>query len=1292
MKSQMIKRTLALSLALTLLLSSGLLPSRARAESSGINDPVTVYREDFANGKGAAIQAGGSALTLVTDKSFAGNEDGAALYVSNRTNNWDGADFRFADIGLTNGQTYTVTVAVYIDADTIVPDGAQIALQTVDSYGWLDGKNAISGGAITLTKEFTVDTAKDSAIRVQSNDAGAGVPFYIGDIHITSAASSGGEDPPREPALPFNTITFEEQSTGGFAGRSGTETLSITNEANHTDGGGYALKVEGRSETWHGPTIRIEKYVDKGHEYKISAWVKLISPESSQLQLSTQIGDGSSANYVVLAPKTIRVDDGWVLLEGNYRYNSVGNEFLTLYVESSSSKDASFYIDDISFEATGSGTVDIERDLIPIKDAYASDFLIGNAITAEDLEGIRFELLKMHHGLVTAGNAMKPDALQNTKGSFTFDSADAMVNQVLDAGMQMHGHVLVWHQQSPDWLNMNSDGSPLQREEALENLRTHIRTVMEHFGDRVISWDVVNEAMNDNPTNPTDWENALRKSPWYQAIGPDYLEQAFLAAREVLDDHPDWNIKLYYNDYNDDNRNKATAIYSMVKELNEKYAETHPGKLLVDGIGMQGHYNINTNPENVRLSLEQFISLGVEVGVTELDIQAGSDYQLSDKQAEAQGYLYAQLMQMYKEHSEQISRVTFWGQDDGTSWRASSNPLLFDKNLQAKPAYYAVIDPAKFIAEHQPDSSEARQSTAKYATPVLDGVADAIWNDTPAVQINQYQTAWQGASGTARVLWDDENLYVLIQVNDAQLDKTNTNAWEQDSVEIFLDENNARTTFYQADDGQYRINFDNEASFNPDSLSEGFVSATKISGSSYTVEAKLPFKTVSPANEMKIGFDVQINDAKDGARQSVAAWNDTTGNGYQDTSVYGVLTLIGKPGSTPGSGGSDEGNNNNGSGNSNTASPSNPSASSSEKVLLQNGNVIIQPVITSSAKQTKAVISASLLNKAVAQAKMSGTKTLTIELLAQADADSYELELPEQSLKALGDFGLLIITDYAELDIPANSLQSDPDSEGALRIRIGRATLSDLSADERAYIGDRPTFGFMLEYGGETVTTLERPVVVKLPYTLTAVDQERPERLVVIWFIGQEAGMQTTPIVNSRFNQATNQIVFETDKLGNYASAYISPAFNDVQPAHWAGQAIGAMIARSVLTGNDSGSFSPAQAVTSSEFAAALVHALGLNAQEAAAFAALSNDAVITRQDMFVLTAQALTAAGIEHSSDAQFATYSDAASVPEYARDSAAALISLGIIHGKNRQLAPQDALTRAEAAVILYRVWSRL
>lgn len=861
---------------------------------------TAVYHETFASGKGAAAQSGGASLTLVTGKVFDGNDDGAALYVGNRAKTWDAADFGFADIGLENGKTYTITVKGYVDSDAVVPSGAQAYLQCVDSYAWLAGADFAAGSAFTLTGTYTVDTGKDRAIRVQSNDAGATVPFYIGDILITGQASSGGggEDP-RPPALPFTTISFEDQTAGGFTGRGGNETLTVTNEDNHTDGGAYCLKIEGRTKTWNGPSLRIEKYIDQGGEYKVTAWVKTISPSSIQLQLSTQIGNGSGASYVNLQGKTIGTADGWVKYEGTYRYNNVSSEYITLYVESSNNATGSFYIDDISFVPTGSGSIEIQKDLKPIKDAYQNDFLIGNAISVEDLQGVRLDLLKLHHNIATAGNAMKPGSLQATKGSFDFSAADQMVDKVLAEGMQMHGHVLVWHQQTGEWMNTTKDASgntiPLSRDEALGNMRTHIRTVMEHFGDKVISWDVVNEAMSDNPANPADWRASLRRSTWFNAIGDDYVEQAFLAAREVLDEHPEWKpITLYYNDYNEDNQNKSKAIYNMVKELNDKYAQTHPGKLLIDGLGMQGHYSISTNPANVQLSLERFISLGMKVSITELDIQAGSNYALSDKLAKAQGYLYAQLMKIFRDHAANIERVTFWGMDDGTSWRSATNPTLFDKNLQAKPAYYGVIDPDKFMAENAPETpADANQSTAGYATPVIDGSVDAVWNDTAAMPISRYQMAWQGANGTAKALWDENNLYVLVQVSNAELDKTSANAWEQDSVEAFVDENNGKTSFYQEDDGQYRVNYDNQTSFNPASIAAGFESATSISGTNYTVEMKIPFKSITPANDVKIGFDAQINDGKAGARQSVATWNDTTGNAYQDTSVYGVLTLTG---------------------------------------------------------------------------------------------------------------------------------------------------------------------------------------------------------------------------------------------------------------------------------------------------------------------------------------------------------------------------------------------------------------
>lgn len=314
----------------------------------------------------------------------------------------------------------------------------------MNSYGNFAEANYVPGKAVTLSKEFTVDSSKDTALRINSNEAGATVPFYLGDLLITEkTAAGGGEEPVRDPALPFTTITFEDQSAGGFEGRAGTEKLTVTNEQNHTKDSSYALKVEGRSATWHGPSLRVEKYVDKGSEYIISAWVKLIDPASAQLQFSTQTGSGGSANYVALSPKTISTSDGWVKFEGSYRYNSVGGEFLTIYIESSNNAAASFYIDDISFEKISSTPVVIQKDLIPLKDTYKNDFLIGNAISAEDLEGVRLELLKMHHNVVTAGNAMKPDALQKEKGKFTFSAADAMVDKVLAEGKKMHG--LCWY-------------------------------------------------------------------------------------------------------------------------------------------------------------------------------------------------------------------------------------------------------------------------------------------------------------------------------------------------------------------------------------------------------------------------------------------------------------------------------------------------------------------------------------------------------------------------------------------------------------------------------------------------------------------------------------------------------------------------------------------------------------------------------------------------------------------------------------------------------------------------------
>ncbi|GHU78157.1 hypothetical protein FACS189462_2080 [Spirochaetia bacterium] len=703
--------------------------------------------------------------------------------------------------------------------------------------------------------------------------------IFLGSI-IWTACKSGKTEP--APAAAVSPAVYEngfETEDIGFTGRGGSETLTRKTENPHS--GKYSLLVENRTAAWHGPSLQIDHLVTADNEYNISLWVKLESPANARLTLSTQTGSGNTASYNNLLEKTISNTQGWVFYEKKFRYTSVP-EFISIYVESPDNAEASFYIDDVRIEEFKMTPVTIE-DIRPLKSVYEKDFLIGNAISGPDLAGRAYELLKRHHNAATAGNAMKPASVQREKGVFTFEEADAMVDKVLASGMKMHGHTLAWHQQSPDW--MNREGIP--RAEALENLTTHIKTVAGHFAGRVISWDVLNEAINDNPTNPTDWRSSLRQSPWFKALGPEYVETAFKAAREA-----DPNAKLYYNDYNLDNQNKSIAVYNMVKELNEKNPNAG-GRPLIDGVGMQGHYRVTTSPRDVETSLERFIGLGVEVSITELDVQAGADGKLSEQQANEQALLVAQLFRIYKAHAANIARITFWGLDDGTSWRSATNPTLFDKNYKAKPAFYAALDPDAFIAQHKTNKvKNIKLANAKYGTPKVDGSADAIWKTAEPLPVGEYLMAWQGAFGTAKVLWDEKNLYVLVEVQGAALNKTSKNAHEQDSVEVFVDENNGKKTYYEAGDGQYRVNFDNEASFNPASIAEGFVSRTKVSGKNYTVEMQIPFKTIKPAANMLIGFDVQINGASaQGIRQSVAVWNDTSGNSYQNTSGYGNLKL-----------------------------------------------------------------------------------------------------------------------------------------------------------------------------------------------------------------------------------------------------------------------------------------------------------------------------------------------------------------------------------------------------------------
>lgn len=186
-----------------------------------------------------------------------------------------------------------------------------------------------------------------------------------------------------------------------------------------------------------------------------------------------------------------------------------------------------------------------------------------------------------------------------------------------------------------------------------------------------------------------------------------------------------------------------------------------------------------------------------------------------------------------------------------------------------------------------------------YGTISVDGEEDAAWNN--AVNIPLTINKGSEASANAKVLWDDDNLYVYATVNDAVLDKTGAQTHEQDSLEVFIDEDNGKTASYGEDDKQYRINYNNEQSFNGKKcLAENVKSATKTIDGGYVVEAAFKWTDIKPANGTKIGLELQINDAKGGKRIGTLSWYDETGMGWSGSNVYGTVELTGKTGSNGG--------------------------------------------------------------------------------------------------------------------------------------------------------------------------------------------------------------------------------------------------------------------------------------------------------------------------------------------------------------------------------------------------------
>jgi endo-1,4-beta-xylanase len=326
-----------------------------------------------------------------------------------------------------------------------------------------------------------------------------------------------------------------------------------------------------------------------------------------------------------------------------------------------------------------------QGDLEILKKVY-KDFYIGAAVSPMTINSAD-NLLTTHFSGVTPENIMKPEPIHPQEKVYRFQDADRLVEYAEERGMAIHGHVLVWHNQTGTW--MFRDGAETASAELLETrMKEHISTVVGRYKGRIAYWDVVNEAVSDSAgIYRTD-------SPWFEIMGADYIEKAFRAAHEA-----DPEARLYYNDYNVVDPVKRERIYTMVKALLEKGVPIH-------GIGIQGHWSINW-PEisEVEKSIDLFAELGLEVKITELDI---SVYDFNEKEKlftepvpelmEKQAKKYKDLFELFLAKSDVIEGVTTWGVADDHTWldnfpvkNRKNWPLLFDSDHEPKPAFKAVI-------------------------------------------------------------------------------------------------------------------------------------------------------------------------------------------------------------------------------------------------------------------------------------------------------------------------------------------------------------------------------------------------------------------------------------------------------------------------------------------------------------------------------------------------------------------------------------------------------------------------
>ena len=358
-----------------------------------------------------------------------------------------------------------------------------------------------------------------------------------------------------------------------------------------------------------------------------------------------------------------------------------------------------------------------------LKDAYKDYFTIGVAVNQRNVTNPEQQaLILQNFNSITAENDMKPQPTEPRQGQFNFNNADRIANFCRENGIRLRGHCLMWHAQIGEWIYKDAAGNLLPKEEMFRRMRDHIHTVVGRYKDIVYAWDVVNEAMTDDKNA----EDPYRQSPMYQIAGDEFIAKAFQYAREA-----DPNALLFYNDYNETDPVKSRRIFEMVKKMKDNGVP-------IDGIGMQGHYNIyGPKEDEIDAAITLYKQVVSHIHVTELDVRANEEMggqlrfsqegmEVSDSLKQHLADQYARIFRALRKHKDVIDNVTFWNLSDRDSWLGARNyPLLFDSDYQPKQAYQTVMNmsdplwapPVKPAPRPRPQGEQGQQGQRRRRGP-----------------------------------------------------------------------------------------------------------------------------------------------------------------------------------------------------------------------------------------------------------------------------------------------------------------------------------------------------------------------------------------------------------------------------------------------------------------------------------------------------------------------------------------------------------------------------------------------